>query len=153
MSSGLFFRRSLSTTTAPLVLLSPLIASALMMNAASGQAAAIVASAAANNDDIANEEGRARASGGGRGGGVYRRDLSRQELVEAAARAGMEIVDSEDQDWVHASRRLAYEGQWWCGTMDSHRAIPGRQQSVMEAYRAAMPAKLVDIHTSWSRLV
>lgn len=96
-------------------MLSVALTVALTINIASGQTAAApapaavgVASAAADRNDYANVEDRARAS---RGGGVHRRDLSRQELVEAAARAGMEIVDSEDQDWVHAARRLAYEGE------------------------------------------
>lgn len=90
-----------------------IVAVVLTTNMASGQAAPApaavgVASAAADRNDYVNEEDRSRTS---RGGGVHRRDLSRQELVEAAARAGMEIVDSEDQDWVHAARRLAYAGE------------------------------------------
>lgn len=75
--------------------------------AASGQTApaAIEAASAAVNNNKYNADEEERARGG------HRRDLSRQELVEAAARAGMEIVESEEQDWVHADRRLAYEGE------------------------------------------
>lgn len=88
--------------------------SSLTINTASASRAFANSNDNVNNGEAEGRGTRARVTeGGSGGGGMMHRKFSREELVEAAARAGMEIVDTKE-DWKHSSRRLAYQGGELC---------------------------------------